>query len=114
MISIEYKNAYKEVMEILKYISKEEYKKIPNNMIELFETQANQEYDFKFNINKKIDEQEISDLAKTILAILYRDYWATEEERNIILEKEKMDRKQSEIQKRRNYNPDDIFNKNKK
>ena len=31
MISVEYANAYSEVLEILKYISKEDYEKIPNS-----------------------------------------------------------------------------------
>lgn len=35
MISVEYANAYSEVLEILKYISKEDYEKIPNSKIEL-------------------------------------------------------------------------------
>ena len=38
MVSVEYANAYTEVLGILKYISKEDYEKIPNSKIELFET----------------------------------------------------------------------------
>jgi len=114
MIDIEYANAYKEVLEILKYIPNEEYQKIPQNLIELFRDEANNNNDFKFDINKKINEQQISDKAKTILAILFRDYWATEEQREIILKKERYDREKSEIKKRIDYSPDEIFKKNKK
>ena len=38
MVDINYANAYTEVLEILKYIPKEDYNKIPKNKIELYET----------------------------------------------------------------------------
>ena len=41
MIDIEYANAYSEVLEILKYIPIKDYNKIPKNIIELFEKNAN-------------------------------------------------------------------------
>ena len=36
MIKTEYANAYKEVLEILKYVSKEDFNKIPRKKIEMF------------------------------------------------------------------------------
>lgn len=36
MVSVEYANAYSEVLGILKYISREDYEKIPKNRIEVF------------------------------------------------------------------------------
>lgn len=60
MVSIEYANAYSEVLEILKFISKEDYEKIPNSKIELFETNQNKEYIFEYNPNKTLEEQKKS------------------------------------------------------
>ena len=37
MVSVEYMVSYSQILEILKYISKEDYNKIPKNIIELFE-----------------------------------------------------------------------------
>ena len=51
MINVEYANAYAEVLEILKYVSKEEYDKIPHSKIELFETNKNENYVFKYYPN---------------------------------------------------------------
>ena len=48
---------------------------------------------------------------ETILAVLYRDYWATDEERNRILKKEKENFLSLEEEKRKKYNPDDLFKK---
>ena len=81
MISIEYANAYTEVLEILKFIPKEDYEKIPKEKITLFEANSNKDYNFKYNPILTLDEQETSKLAKTIIAILFRDYWATESQR---------------------------------
>ena len=52
-------------------------------------------------------------LFKIIIAILFRDYWATDAQREKILAKEKYDRVQLEKQKRKQYNSDDIFKKRK-
>lgn len=112
MVDIEYANAYSEVLEILKYISKEDYKKIPNSKIELFETNHNKEYIFKYNPNKTLEEQNVSKTAKAIIAILFRDYWATEVQREKIITKQNYDRKQLEKEKKERYNSDNLFKNN--
>ena len=77
MISIEYANAYNEVLEILKYISKEDYNRIPIEQIKLFEANANSNHIFSYNPEKTLDEQNVLKITKGIIAILFRDYWAT-------------------------------------
>ena len=114
MVDIEYSNAYSEVLEILKYISKEDYEKIPNSKIELFETNHNKEYIFKYNPNKTLDEQNVSKTAKAIIAILFRDYWATELQKEKIIAKQNYDRMQLEEKKKERYNSDNLFKNNKK
>ena len=114
MVSVKYANAYSEVLEILKYVSKEDYEKIPNSKIELFETNHNKEYVFKYNPNKTLDEQNVSKTAKAIIAILFRDYWATEIQKEKIIAKQNYDRMQLEEKKKEIYNSDNIFKNNKK
>ena len=114
MVSVEYANAYSEVLEILKYISKEDYEKIPNSKIELFETNHNKEYIFKYKPNKTLDEQNVSKTAKAIIAILFRDYWATEIQKEKIITKQNYDRKQLEEKKKERYNSDNLFKNNEK
>ena len=114
MINSEYANAYKEVLEILKYISKEDCNKISNDKIKFFKENANNSYKFKYNPLKSLDEQNVSRIGKTIIAILYRDYWATDVQRNRILAKEQNDRKKLEEEKRNIYNPNNIFDSNNK
>ena len=109
MISVEYANAYSEVMEILKHINKEEYLKIPKRKIEVFEKNSNKDYKFLYSPEKTLDEQNVSKIAKAIIGLLFRDYWATEEQKNKIINKQKNDRKIMEEQKKSIYNVDKIF-----
>lgn len=109
MIDIEYANAYSEVLEILKYIPIKDYNKIPKNKIELFEKNANDEHRFIYNPNKTLEEQNVTKRAKAIIAILFRDYWANEIQREKIIKKQNYDRIKLEEEKRQNYNPNNIF-----
>ena len=60
MENIEYANAYSEVLEILKNISKEDYEKVPSEKIDLFEKNANKNYIGVFEYNgKKYGEKDI-------------------------------------------------------
>ena len=113
MVNKEYANAYSEVLEILNYIPKSDYDKIPPNIIELFTINKNEEYVFNYDVNKTLNEQNVSKKAKIIIAILFRDYWATEYQKERILAKEKYDIEQMEKRKRELYNPDDLFKKQK-
>ena len=91
-MNLEYANAYSEVLEILSYLSKEDYDKIPKEKIDFFETKCNKNYKFYYDMNKTLDEQDVSKKAKIIIAILFRDYWATDKQREKIKAKEEYDR----------------------
>lgn len=109
MVNIQYANAYTEVLEILKYIPIYDYKKVPKDTIILFETNSNKDYKFEYNPEKTLEEQGVSKIGKTIIAILFRDYWATIEQRERIVAKEKYD-----MQIKNNYNSNNLFEYNKK
>ena len=106
-----YSKAYKEVIEILKYVPQESVNKIPQIMIDTFQVKMDKDYDFQVDINKSFEEQEILEETKAILANIFRDYWATPYQKERIEAKEKYDRKKAEDGKREQYNPDDIFKK---
>ena len=84
--------AYKEVYEILKYIPEEDYKKIPKSMIKVIKKGMDKSYDFKVTEFEDFQKQEMLSETECILAIFYRDYWASEKERNRILASEEQDR----------------------
>ena len=114
MTDIEYANAYTEVLDILKYISKEDYEKIPKTKIQMFEENSNKNYNFKYDVDKTLEEQNVSEIAKMIIAILYRDYFATKEQRYVIIKKQREAREEQErqirerIEQNRQIKEDDI------
>ena len=98
MADIQYANAYTEVLDILRYISKEDYEKIPKSKIKVFEQNSNKNYSFKYDVDKTLEEQNVSEIAKMIIAILCRDYWTTNEQRYIIIKKQREAREEQERQ----------------
>lgn len=108
MFDTEYKIAYSEVLEILKYVSKEEFNKIPSNMIEMFKINSSNEKNFRYNPEKSLKEQNVSETARTIIAILFRDYWATSEQKEKILDFQNNEREKNRQEK---YNSDNLFRK---
>lgn len=101
--------AYVEVLEILKYIPIEEYNRIPDEIVENMKLNIDKEYKYTVTHFDNFQEQEMLKETETILAVIFRDYWATKEQRKKILEKEKYDLNLLEEEKRELYNPDDIF-----
>lgn len=108
----EYRKAFSEVLNILKYIPNEQRKKIPKDIISILKEYQDLNYQYQLDFEKDLKEQKISKITQVILAIFYRDYWAKKEDRENILEKENNERKMIEEEKRKKYNPDNLF-KNK-
>lgn len=109
MANDKYTKAYTEVLEILKYLPKNEYNKIAKEKIKFFEDNKDDSYKFSINPQMPLDEQNISIEANSIIIVLFRDYFATENQKeklNTILKQNEY-KYQEEI--RNKYNPDDIF-----
>ncbi len=109
-----YSKAYKEVIEILNFVPQESVDKIPQTMLDTFKAKMDNNYDFKVDISKSFEEQNLLDETKAIFANIFRDYWATPYQKERIEAKEKYDRQKMEEEKKAKYNPDDIFNKRNK
>jgi len=90
----------------------EEIKKflgIPEEKLRLFEKYAKKDINFHYNASQTLSEQNVSEKAKILIAILFRDYWANDEQRQKILASEKTYKTKIEEEKRNKYNPDNIF-----
>lgn len=109
MVTKEYAMAYKEVIEILKYVPDEDVKKIPEEKLDFYRTNMDSEYNYKLDMTKEFEDQEMSDITKAILANIFRDYWATPYQKERIEAKEKFDLEKMEEEKREKYNPNNIF-----
>ena len=108
-----YAKAYTEVLEILSYFSNEEYSKIPEEKIKYFK--ENMDKDYIYTINPEIDlsVQHISSEANAILISLFRDYFASENQKGMLSKLLNKNQEKVDKAKREKYNTDDIFNKEK-
>ncbi len=77
-----YARAYTEVLELLKRLPKEEYSIIPEEKINFFEANKDQNYYFYFNPNADLKEQNISKEANAIIIALFKEYFATDSQKS--------------------------------
>ena len=68
MTNENYSKAYKEVLEILKHVPKEDVAKIPENMMEMFK--ENQDTTYSFSVDTSITFEELSLMEETELIFL--------------------------------------------
>lgn len=111
MITNEFAEASAEINEILGYLPTEYVEKIPAKLREFFNKVKKADYVSKIDPYKQLDEQELKPKTKTLLTVIYRNYWCNEEERaeldKILIENDK----KYEEELRERYNPDNIFKK---
>lgn len=111
LITSEFAEAATELIEILNYLPKEEVKKIPKKLIEFFQNISDSKYVTNINPNKSLEEQDIKEKTKDLIAVIYRNYWCDEIKRKELDIKLIENEKILEEKKRELYNPDDIFKK---
>ncbi len=113
MINNIYKDAFTQVNILLKYMNREDYNKIPKNVIEAIKQNQNKEYDFKINPDKDINNQGIMEETRAILYNIFRDYLATPEQRQEIIKSQREERYHEELKKKQKYSLDVFVNKRK-
>lgn len=113
MISQSYKNAYKEVLEIIKYLPKKDLYKIPKDKIEYFKRNQNVDYEFNFDVSIPLEEQKISREANAIILNLFNEYFISDNQKETlasILDFNEKEYQENQIGK---DNIEDIFNNRK-
>lgn len=108
-----YAKAYTEVLEIISHFPKDEYDRIPQEKIQLFKDNMDKDYVFKIDPTIDLAEQNVSRKAKAILVVLFRDYFATESQKEKLKIILRQNTEREEKAKRERYNPDNLFKKKK-
>ena len=83
-----YQNALKEVYDILENTDEELVNKIPKNFMEFIHENMNPQYKSNINPNIDIDKQNLLYETSAILSLIYHSYWATEDEKKYLAEKD--------------------------
>lgn len=107
-------NIYKEVLITLAYFDAELIKKIPDKVFEnLKELAGESEEDFYINTEQDLEKQDISEESKDLIALIYYDYIADEQEKKEIMKLWNENERKYQEYLREKYNADNIF-KNKR
>lgn len=105
-----YANAYKEVLVIINMLIKKDYDKIPKEYIDFLQDNCNNEHVFEYDNSKSLEEQKLLDDTKYILFGLFEKFGATEKQKGAINAFRTAYNNRVEFEKRKKYNPDNIFN----
>ncbi len=113
MVTKEYAMAAVETLEILKTLEKEEYKKIPNEVIGFLEKNKDAEYQPDIDFGDEDIKDKIMKKTKEILSGIYLEYLCLPEDKSEYLKKVR--KKEAEYQEKlkEKYNVEDLFKKRK-
>lgn len=109
MENVKYYNAYNEVLEIIKYLNKEDLDKIPDYNFKAMREHANPNYKFVYNPELPMEEQGVSVEARSLIMYLFEKYIATDKQKEALREKKRQVEVLEESMKREKYSPDNIF-----
>ena len=102
----EYRKALYEVYVVLEHTNEEIKNRIPKKFIEFIKENMDKRHEFYLKENLGLEKQDLMLETKQILAIIYRDYICSKEERKklILQEKEKQNKKEEKNEEKYNIN----------
>lgn len=104
------KEAYVEVLEILKHMDKKYVDKIPAELIDFFNKNASKEYEFSLDKTIPFEEQVLKDDTINILAMINYNYWCEDEEhKKYLLNKYNENELKYQEELKKKYNTDNLF-----
>lgn len=107
----EYREAFSEVEQILKLMPTNLSNKIPTKFKNIITLEKSKTYIPK--ISEPFEECDLKEETTIILAVIYRDFLCSKEERDELLERNRNKLLEFEEELREKYNPDNLFkNKN--
>lgn len=106
-----YKDAFCEVIEIIEHMPFNLKDKISIQFINFLKENKNYNYNFKIDKEVSLSNQNLKKETKILLSLIYRSYLCSEEEKNELYNKDKIEMQEKEEERKRKYNPDNIFPK---
>ena len=102
--------AYAEVDYVIKHMNERYVSKLPENLVNFFETMKDPEHEIYINPHKPLQEQGLKKYALEIIALLHIKYWCENKERKEeLLEKMRENQEKFEAQLREKFSTDNLF-----
>lgn len=106
---IDYSKRLVEVDEILNYLIKEDYEKIPKEIIQAIKENKDKNYTWKYDETKTLKEQKISRETISILSYINMEYLLNEEQKKLMKKIHQLNQEKYEQENVANCNVDNIF-----
>lgn len=100
-----------EVLEVLKFLPKDEYKKIPKSEIEFLESKKDINYEFKIDELHSLEQINISKRANAIIIVLWEKYFASENQKQKLHVILRENYNKEEERKKEQYSYENLFKK---
>lgn len=107
-----YREAFAEVLEILKNSNQKIIEKIPEKFIKFLTENKDNNYVVQIDFTDENWDNSIKQETQAIIALIYRDYIVSPEEREKLIAEEKEEQIRIENELRERYNPNNLFKKN--
>lgn len=106
---IEYKKRLTEVEVILNHLSKQDFNKIPKELINAIVENKDNEYVWNYDENKTLKEQILSKDTIAIISYINMKYLLNEKQKDFIKKIHDENERKCQEELKRKYNSDDIF-----
>mgnify|MGYP004528659817 FL=1 len=110
-MTIEYQNALAEVNEILKYLSKEVYEKIPTSFLKFVEENKSKDYIVDINPELSLDKQNLLKETRILLSLIYRSYLCSADKKQKFKIDDIIELKLEQIKLNEKYKYENLFRK---
>jgi len=114
MLNQRYAEASVEVLDILEHMDSNDLVKVSNKFINFLKENASREYICNLDYSKKLNEMNLKEETRGLLALMYESYWCPEEKKEELQKKFYENERKYEEELREKYNPDNIFKEKQK
>ena len=111
MVSTDFSEAITETLDILKHMDNVYIDKIPKKLMHFLENNRSKTYIFDLDHSKKLNEMNLKEKTKDILATLYIHYWCNSEQKLAYLSLLNQNEKNYQKELREKYDSDNLFRK---
>lgn len=81
---VDYNKRLVEVYEVLKYLSEDDYRKIPKSLIEAIKQNKDKNYNWYYNAAKKLKDQDLCDDTIAILSYINMNFLLNDKQKEFV------------------------------
>jgi len=111
MLNQRYAEASVEVLDILEHMNTNDLARVSNKFIDFLKENASKNYICNLDYSKKLNDMDLKEETRGLLALMYEKYWCPEEEKEELKKKFYENEKKYQEELIEKYNSDNIFSK---